>query len=173
MTALDITNALMRERFKRSFILPRYTPVRWWECDVFEITKAGYFREYEVKISLADYRADAEKESRSRIRMVGGKWEDVPGKRKHEQIGQPEGPVEFYYVCPEGLLTPEIVPSWAGLIVMRDRGENWNRWSRYVETTLKPAPRLHKSKVADSVRQHAESVCYWRLHNEWQNRRAA
>ena len=61
LNAWTIQKTLMRERFRRSFVLPNYTPHAWWESDVFEITAAGYFVEYEVKISVSDFKADAKK----------------------------------------------------------------------------------------------------------------
>ena len=38
MTARDIQARLLVDRYKRSLCIPNYTPARWWECDVFEVT---------------------------------------------------------------------------------------------------------------------------------------
>ncbi len=47
MNENQIIQRIMAERYRRSTVCPRYTPTRWWECDVFELTEAGFFREYE------------------------------------------------------------------------------------------------------------------------------
>ena len=43
--------------------MPNYTPRDWWECDVFCVSKAGYFTEYEIKLTAQDFRADAQKQA--------------------------------------------------------------------------------------------------------------
>jgi hypothetical protein len=59
MNAREIQQRLIVERYRRGICVPNYTPKDWWECDVFELTPAGYFREYEIKMTVADFRADA------------------------------------------------------------------------------------------------------------------
>lgn len=174
--------ALMRPRFVRSFCMPRFTPPGWWECDMLEITKAGYFREYEVKITLADFKRDAEK-SRNVGPMI---WEPfaepqvMPNghqrlgnfthrqEKKHDLLaaGHPAGPAEFFYVTPEGMLKPEMLPLWAGLIELRELRPSVARLVRreWLETVVVPAPRIHMVKAEAKVRREAEIACYWRFH---------
>jgi len=61
ITARDIQRALILPRYRQSTVMPNYTPRGWWECDVFELTKAEMFVEYEIKLSRADFRADRNK----------------------------------------------------------------------------------------------------------------
>lgn len=42
-------------------LVPGYTPSGWWENDLFRLTTAGYWNEYEFKSSLRDFRADFNK----------------------------------------------------------------------------------------------------------------
>lgn len=42
-------------------IVPGYTPAGWWENDLFRLTKAGYWYEYEFKSSFRDFKKDFEK----------------------------------------------------------------------------------------------------------------
>lgn len=72
-----------------------------WESDYWTIDARGITREYEIKISMADYRRDAAKE-------------------KHQYLGI-QGPNFFYYVCPEGLIPPEAVDKKYGLIYVKSR----------------------------------------------------
>lgn len=155
----------MAERYRRSFVLPNYTPAGWWECDVFEMTQAGFFREYEIKLTRSDFKADAKK---IRERWNGG---IVDGRlamnktMKHDRIGQPEGPSQFFYVCPRGLIKREELPPWAGLIDVVERPHMHRPPWNIGEMTIVPAPKLHKQKADPKILSHAEGVIYWRFHS--------
>lgn len=171
MTAAQIVALLVGNRYRRGFVLPHYTPHRWWECDVFEATEAGYFREYEVKVSRADFLKDAAKARTvyanepvpeaerqhpwQRTRLV-----ERRGDGKHELLaaGDPRGPSRFWFVTPTGLLKPEEVPEWAGLIEVDQRK------ARLVEREVRKAPRRHGEKIEAARYEHAKGVCYWRMH---------
>jgi len=89
MTARDIQRRLMVERYRRSFVLYNYTPKTWFECDVFEITQAGYFREYEIKLSLSDFKADAEKQKtiwKYNTMNGRGAFDRTAGDKKHDSL---------------------------------------------------------------------------------------
>lgn len=165
LTEWTIALTIMRERLRRNFVLPNYTPAKWWECDVFELTEAGFFREYEIKLTLGDFKADAKKCDLFRT----GCYPNMQEHRrvKHDLMGQPCGPRQFWYVAPEGLLVPEQVPEWAGLIAIHDARPTHNLYWRYTEQLLKKAPILHQHGCDPKIKAHAESVCYYRLHNEW------
>jgi hypothetical protein len=69
LSANQIITWFMRERMhtnQSSKLFPN-TYLGNWEADVFEVTKSGYLYEYEVKITRADFKKDAEK---CRKRMV-------------------------------------------------------------------------------------------------------
>lgn len=154
-----IQRRLMLDRYRRSFVLPNFTPPEWFECDVFEITESGYFREYEIKLTLSDFRADAEK----RRRKFNYQTQVQTDLVKHEmlRVGDVRGPTRFSYVAPKGLLT-DIVPAWAGLIEVEP--------NRMIPVVAKPAPLLHRQKIDPKVRSYAEGICYWRLHDLLRNR---
>jgi len=149
---------LMWRRHRRSFVLPNYTPAGWWECDVFELRTSGYFVEYEIKISLSDFRADREKAKEDR-------WLRSPKRMKHEELLQrsTSGPSRFFYVVPEGLIGACDVPEWSGLIVMRRSTSRHS--SQLFEEVAKPAPRLHQQKLQPKIEEHARSVIYYRFHD--------
>jgi len=153
MNAAAAQLTIMRPRYRRAFVLPNYTPHHWFECDVFEVTAAGFFREYEVKLTVADFKADTKKE-----RL---------GCKKHELLARrdTDGPRQFYYVTPARLLQPEMVPEWAGLIELDDRGPTHAAPWRYKERMVKKAPALHRQKVQESTLKAAQGVIYYRLHN--------
>ena len=168
MTAREIQRRLIYDLFRRNFVVPNFTPSGWFECDVFEITQAGFFREYEIKLSRSDFFADADK-FKDRY-----DWEAVGIKKlsplvKHESLsnGRLHGPCRFYFVTPNGLVRPEEIPHWAGLIVCGERAgyEKYGPLARLSIHILKQAPVLHRCKIDPAVRQQALETLYWRFHN--------
>lgn len=171
ITARDAIRAIIRERWRQHFCLHNYTPQGWWECDIFELTKSGYFREYEVKLTRGDFLRDAKKATERWVPV------DVPGKgrifdrqvgdTKHELLaaGSVKGPTRFWFVVPEGLVKLEEVPTWAGLIEVTDSGDESSAYWRYRAGTVKEAPQLHKTKCDSQIGIHARGICYYRMHD--------
>ena len=91
-----------------------------WEYDVISLNKAGNITEFEVKISRSDFKADKKKRK----------------FKYYEQKNFSLMPNRFYYACPEGLIQPEEIPSYAGLIYFN--GEEL--------AIIKSAPLIHKIK---------------------------
>lgn len=141
-------------------LVTNYTPPGWFECDVFGITKAGYGVEWEVKLSRSDFFADAKKKGhhiwiRHPIRQgIKNRW--LPAETKHQRLadGDNEGPSRFFFVVPEGLISADELPEWAGLCIL-DAEREWVRIER-------PAPRLHNYKVEQSTIVNMYRSCYWR-----------
>jgi hypothetical protein len=152
MNEMQIIACLARSRSRRNLCCGRYTPQGWFECDLAEITPSGYLREYEVKLTRRDFEADRLKISR--IADLGGKDQHY----KHDALknGHPDGPVQFWFVVPSGLIGREEVPLWAGLIFIESSP------GRLREIPSKDAPRLHRQKADPKVLQHMESVFYYR-----------
>ena len=156
MTEKRIQNLLWKFLEKKSHrsIISNFTPTDWWECDMFSVTKAGYGYEFEIKISKADFKADAVKN-----RVVRGKSWPPTTEVKHELLakGQPDGPSRFAYVVPEGLLTPEDVPEWSGLYVVYKR-----RNGHLAIKQEKQSPSLHKQKTPQSTIDKIKDSYMWR-----------
>lgn len=72
----------------------------WWESDLLLFRKSGIIEEIEIKTSRADF------------------FKDFGKKRKHLRLQSKEGniPNKFTYLVPEGLVKPEEVPEYAGLV---------------------------------------------------------
>lgn len=170
MTAKSIQTALYLDRNKGArLICPNYTPADWFECDVFMVTKANLAVEYEIKISLADFRADATKVRDFYERRTdpaanhAERWRPTP-RNKHDMLAarDPRGPSRFYYVFPAELnMSPEQMPEWAGMLTVRPIGHH--RWG--IVTERKPAPQLHRRKVDEKITAHCQGVFYWRYWN--------
>jgi hypothetical protein len=162
MTAREIQNALFREYGHRMQIaMPNYTPKNWFECDLFAATKAGFMYEYEVKLSAADFKADAGKECVVR-RGPRNEFTESGRVKKHALLaeGFTAGPVQFWYVMPRSVAEAVVLPAWAGLIVVEQ-----TQW-KVVLASRADGPRLHNTRLNESVIAHARSVCYWRFWNE-------
>lgn len=121
-----------------------------WESDLFAITKSEYSIEIEVKISRADFRADFKKKKHEWIEslMNGNAYfqherRDFGGSNNSCSVGwkdlKQSIPNKFYFACPDGLISPEEVPSYAGLIHC---GKN-----SYDYEVVKKAPILHRNKI--------------------------
>ena len=156
-TAREMVASLRRHRWASEFVMPNFTPSGWWECDLFVLTKAGYFREFEVKVSRGDFFRDLQK-SREVGPYVYGEKRSVALKSNLLAAGDPAGPSQFWYVTPPGLLARSAIPEWAGLIEMVGNGP------QFAEREIVPAPKLHRVKADSKVRLHALEACYWRMH---------
>ncbi len=146
-------------RVTGTLMVPNYTPAGWYECDLFYVTAAGFMREYEIKISVADFRADFGKGGED-VRLLPGRGFQKVGHNKHQRLeaDDPHGPRQFWYVVPEGLITAADVPDHAGLMYVSTK--------RYRPSVVRDAPVLHSEKVRQSVLIHARGVCYYRMWNE-------
>jgi hypothetical protein len=89
-------------------VVPNYYLGRY-ECDVMKVSKAGHIYEYEVKVSKADFKKDAEK-------CIKGYLTRQVISTKHDDILNGKRCSRFYFVVPEGLVKPEEVPAGLGLI---------------------------------------------------------
>jgi len=154
ITAKEITNSLYWSlRSSSDLIIPRYTPRDWFECDVWRLTKSGYVDEFEIKTSLSDFKADADKSKRGRIiwnKETRG-WDETPGSNKHALLCDGDkGPNRFWFVVPEKMESVD-VPPWAGLMIA---------CSKYHTYVAKPAPKRHAKKWAGNRAKLLEAYYY-------------
>ena len=149
LTAHDLATAI-RYRFCKpgSFTMTNtFIQGSPWESDVIRVLKSGYWHEYEIKMSVSDYRAD--------FRKKFCKWKR-DSARKHdlyksdseiqrEKIaglayrGVIPKPATFHFVTPAGLLDGVTIPDHCGLIEVIEDDMMVRR-----ATTVKKAPRLKK-----------------------------
>ncbi len=142
-----------------SCIFPNMDTITGYEADILAITKAGYAYEYEIKLSLADFRVDRKKICKHA--SISGAVKKIPypyrwGKEREIYVlaDAPEDPLQamrngtcypdhrpkqFWYVIygfdvPEGEL-----PAYAGLMRFIDTRRGFQ--------VLTPAPNLPAKKV--------------------------
>lgn len=138
--------------------LSRYTDIKrfpWqlansfiysWESDFWTMTQEGITREFEIKISRADYFKDSKKE-------------------KHTKGG---GANYFYYVCPKDLIKKEEVQNPYGLIYVsfgqveiikkpKQRHNNrYDNWEKLANKMYWKYRELWKQKYVDKEIAHEE-----------------
>lgn len=145
-----------------------------WESDKLLWTKAGYIYEFEIKISRSDFKADFKHKIakhlilasavsleigqpqmsdlfdnylKQRKKKYGKFLSDEDIRREFEQIGNIQDkrmPNYFYYAVPEGLIQPEEVPPYAGLLWLTKEYQYGGGIIR-----KKQAPCLHKTKYTE------------------------
>jgi hypothetical protein len=144
--------------------MPTSTPSSWWECDMLSLTKAGFWHEFEIKMTRSDFKADFKKSSRYPYQMHGMSYreyydlsrEDMDNLEdtKHGFLanGCKKGPSYFWFCTPAGLLKPEDIPEYAGHIEFPDLSDLLGKPSPYrydVMDIKKKAPKLHSVKFCD------------------------
>lgn len=156
LTERAIQRGLMNH-FGSSFqcACPNFTPSKWWECDLWAVTKAGYVVEYEIKMSVGDFAADRHKARN------GYCYETLTPihRNKHELLAAGDCvPSRFFFVVPHDLsetIRPRL-PAFAGLVKVKGSG----RWCEC--HIVVPAPKLHRNQVADGEIAHAMKATYYR-----------
>ena len=164
MNEQQIIVALYRRFFSSIQIAaPRYTMRGWpWEMDLCTLTKSGYVTEFEVKVSRADFRKDAEKCATHWLGWdVAGRGSKTEKWVKHDLLAARDerGPNRFFYAMPKGLVTLDEVPPWAGLIELEE-----TRYGQiYPRLITRPAPRLHSKKADEKLIQEIRRTLGYRF----------
>lgn len=107
-----------------------------WESDYLCITKSDLIYECEIKISRSDFQNDF-KHKKEKHLLLESKEKDIAADNKK--------PDYFYYAVPEGLITKDKVPEYAGLIYVSKASGSNNVFSTC--SVVKQAPRLKKEKT--------------------------
>ena len=150
MDATDIYTIVQRyfsnhdHKWQNKFIFKRD-----WECDFFCVSNSGYCIEVEVKVSKSDFLADFKKPKHELFKtiLLGGTTNVT-------------APNKFWYAFPDGMVTENIVPRYAGIIAVIDRGGETSPHFKIV----RHAPFIHKQKLDveallfDKYRWHRESL---------------
>ena len=83
-----------------------------WESDYLIITQSMLAYEIEIKVSRSDFKNDVEHKKDKHLLLEGG---GMLG-RFNKESGMPN---YFYYAVPDGLVQPDEVPEYAGLIYVK------------------------------------------------------
>ena len=116
-----------------------------WESDYLAITQSMIAYEIEIKVSRADFKDDIENKRDKHLLLEGN---DTSGKFNRDS-GMPN---YFYYAVPDGLVQPEEVPDYAGLIYVKIYGV----------TIVKEAKKLTDEKF-DPVKMKLTDKFYYNM----------
>ncbi len=128
-----------------------------WESDYLAITKSGRVYEVEIKVSHADFLNEA-KHKEKKMQLLGGlimTEEEFYGFKTLNYDQHAPKPNYFYYACPHGVISPEEVPEFAGLLYITDDGGF---------SMERVAPELHRNKHAFPVESLRDKF-YWGMWN--------
>lgn len=127
----EIQRALNLEYLSNPKFLVHNLYVFGWESDYLAKTAAGYWYEVEIKISLADFKADFKKTQKHNALRNRG-W-----------VGREAVPNYFSYCVPKPLMDKvrPLLPDYAGLIGVSEYGHL---------IIDKAPPKLHPIKIEDS-----------------------
>lgn len=121
-----------------------------WESDILVLTNSGLLWEIEIKTSRRDFYNDFHKLVQFRIfnnqrdtnQYKHGLLKKVWNGLEHPNDRQ-EVPNRFFFAIPDGVIEPNDVPEYAGLITFR-------KYGAFVQRKL--APILHKDNVINYER---------------------
>ena len=148
---------LIQQQLRYSFLSPNSVKyftenlnVYDWESDVLKITKSGYAYEFEIKISRPDFKNDFKHKKKKHLLL----------ELKENKAKMPN---YFYYVVPEGLVTEDEVPEYAGLIYVHATIIG-NGKTYYQFQEIKAAPRLHGNKIDENNLKLTDKFYYNYIH---------
>lgn len=121
----DSVTKILRNHFNQGYtyrINNAFIYAHDWECDFFCVNSDGYALEFEIKISRGDFQNDFLKFKHLLFKKTDKKGILMPNR--------------FYYVVPEGMVSTEEIPKYAGLIYIT--GQHMK--------IVKRAPFIHKEK---------------------------
>ena len=125
------------------YIVPNSREFFRWEADLLSITKSNLVHEYEIKLNIYDFKADAK-------------------KRKHFWLGDASySPAYFWYVTYAFDIEP---PEKAGWILITQVNSAYNYgWKLEIK---KPAPRLNQWKPDKRRMAQIGRLLTWRLYHQ-------
>lgn len=106
-----------------------------YESDFIRVTNSGYITEFEVKLSVADFKNDLKKKG-------------YHGLSKLEYIRQGYAANSFCYVMPKEIADKVEIPEWAGLITAHIYSGNESRFSGVICDIVKNFKKIHTQKIS-------------------------
>lgn len=182
----ELTEQSIQRRLSHFFATHKYMAdglyVFSWESDKLIWTKSGYIYEFEIKISRADFKNDFKHKHEKHIilastiardkakEMQTALFEEKEKENSHwsrESLERYYGDIDamakgkrmpnyFYYAVPTGMLEPDEVPPYAGLIYI----DSEYRYVKQSFRIVKEAPQLHKTKYTDAELNLGEKFYY-------------
>lgn len=158
MTEKRIAHALFN-KWLRSDVVAHNINKFAFESDVLAFKASGNIIEYEIKLSVSDFRADFKK------RRKAGYLIKDKGFTRHEFLKTGKGANKFYYVLPCDIYNKvaEEIPEWAGVITVytgiHSHGE-------FLGLAIERMPKqLHNRKFSAAEKEYIIKAMYWKAWN--------
>lgn len=111
-----------------------------WESDKLIWTKAGFIYEFEIKVSRSDFRNDFKHKPEKHATLNETFESQQSAITEGASTSTRKTPNYFYYATPQDLVSPDEVPTYAGLVYIDNIGE---------VRLVKKAPKIHCEKYGD------------------------
>jgi hypothetical protein len=154
MTEAIVTKKLWN-KWGRPFIASHNAFIYLFESDFLVWKENGYTTEYEIKLSVNDFRHDFNKKA---------DWKMRPKLKatkitRHEYLYQGHGANRFIYVMPEDVYAKvvDMIPKWAGIVLIKTHQNDII--DMYIERT---AHFLHKKTYGNTIRDKMLKAMYWK-----------
>lgn len=103
-------------------VIENFTPYHKYEYDVFSVSKSNMVYEFEVKISRSDFKTPKEKSKMIKYGLDKVKGVSTMENDLFKYGSKTVCPNYFSYCCPDGLIKPNEIPSFAGLYYLINGG---------------------------------------------------
>ena len=141
ITEAHIQAVLMRyviTELNHKFVVPNTVDFFGWEADLVSVTRSFLTHEFEVKLNLSDFKADAK-------------------KKKHFYIpGEYKSPAYFWYVTYQFEINP---PEKSGWILIKNTVDNG-----FDLVVKKKAPRLNTWKIDENKIKQIARLLSWKIY---------
>ena len=153
LTAKDITAGIFKHFHKKSkWIIESIYLLFDSESDVVTMSKAGYITEYEVKVTLSDFKRDMVKKYKmGRV-----------SERKHSALSSGKTGIKHFYFCaPKDMIPLKLIPRHAGLM------EFWRQGGGVMYKIVKRAPALvDATKASPKMEKKIITSMKWKYMNK-------
>lgn len=136
MTEKDIQITLYLKYTNHIYMIPNIFYFCGEEADLLSIAPSHYIYEFEIKLTLSDFKADFIK---SKHKYYSKEMKIFAPEKRYSM------PNRFFYVCPENVIPLELIPKYAGLIYI-SKGKYSN-----IVCHIKNAPLIHKEKLNERI----------------------
>ena len=163
------------EQKAHQFVIPNAKALYPWEADLVSATKSWMVHEMEIKLSLADFRADFKKKGKHGDLAHRFAHKNKPMEPKHKvqkvlfEAGWitliPKCPNYFWYATHGFELNVWDLPCYAGWLRIF-----WHeRWQRYLVRVEQQAPRIHTDKMRQGDIEKVNRWLAYKLKNMYRN----
>ena len=126
------------------------------------LRESGTVIEYEVKLSVSDYKAGQRKRQiinpMDKRRRMNPQYTTQKRMSRYDYLLKGYGANMFYYVAPKQVLEAVDIPDWAGVIEASDIGAQ-NRIGIEIK---KRASYLHRDRPGDELKEKIQTSIYYK-----------